>query len=124
MSARIASSQIGPVFMSLPEIAGGDDVLIPGTFDFNTTGSTLSALVFDEDDTTGTPLDTLTVGDGITITPGAETDFTITIPRELAETDHLSNLYVTARLTNNTTGDVRTWLNVRLSYSWKVTRGA
>lgn len=117
--SREASENLGPVVLNLKG-AGGSDYVIPGTLSFNTTGSTVTVELRLADNTATDADETLTVGNGLTVTPGATTAFEFTIPATFAEATHATSVYFSL-LVDGTAG-VRCYLKGTLTLSWRAAR--
>lgn len=120
MGQREASENIGPVILNLAG-AGGCDYTIPGSLSFDTTGSTVTVELRLTDSIVEAPDDTLTVGSGLTVTPGATTEFEFTIPASFAEETHATKVYFALRIETGS-GLVKYYLKGTLALSWKASR--
>jgi hypothetical protein len=117
--AREATQHLGPVVLNL-DGAGGSDYTIPGTLSFNTTGSTVSVELRLTDDTTTAADDTLTEGNGLTVTPGATTSYSFTIPASFSEPTHATQVYFALIVTAG--GADRCYMKGTLTLSWRAAR--
>jgi hypothetical protein len=108
-----------PVTITADAIPGGDDVVLNGTLDWNTTGTTVTVDLRLVNTLVTAAEQTLTAGGGnLVVTPGATTSFSFRVPRTFAGATNATKAFAMLRISDGT--NIRTWLLVDISYKWRV----
>lgn len=119
MSAYTVSIRRQPVTINAESTPGGDDVLLSGTLDWNTTGTTVTVDLRLVNSLESAAETTLTAGGGnLVVTPGATTSFSFRVPRTFASATSATRAYALLRINDGT--NIRTWLLMNIGYKWSV----